>query len=217
MFGCWPAVRCQGHQDVIWTDLEVMVVDIAADGEERMNAQEVLEKARRGTWLSEEVVRSEQAPSPAPVPGPPAKPKKGKSFAVRLLGAVGAGAGAGGEVLFFQFWDTENKLTAFYIYFGGGIGVSAKVMPKGTGTGPGDWNPFETAEAVSVGSFGSFARFTTVGGGAWSANWLNVMAPGESGPLYLALNTGTTWGAGASTTVGRLVWYPKEIMLFSGD
>jgi hypothetical protein len=181
-----------------------------------MTAQEVILKARRGELPT---IRNAPSPKDPPVvPSPPPKPSRSSSFSVRLLGAVGVGAGIGGEVLFFQFWDMTNNLTAFYIYAGGGLSASAKVMPKGTGTGSGIWNPFKTVAPVSVGSFASAARFTSAGCGPWTANYLNVIADEGSGKaLYLSLSTGVTWGAGASTTVGRLTWYPPEIMPYSGD
>jgi len=181
-----------------------------------MTAQEVILKARRGEWPT---IRNTVAPqNPPVVPSPPPRASKSTSFSVRLLAAIGVGAGIGGEVLFFQFWDMTNNLTAFYIYAGGGISVSASVMPKGTGTSPGIWNPFTTVAPVSVGSFASAARFTTAGCGPWTVNYLNVIADEGSGKaLYLSLSTGVTWGAGASTTVGRLTWYPPEIMAYSGE
>jgi hypothetical protein len=68
-----------------------------------------------------------------------------------------------------------------------------------------------------VGSFASFAPFTTASCGAWSVNYLNITAIGDDGEsVYLNIATGVTYGAGASSTLGRLIWYPEEIMTYDG-
>jgi hypothetical protein len=136
---------------------------------------------------------------------------------VRLLAGLSGGAGASGDVLYFQFWDERNKLTAFYGYVGGGVGFSLKVLPKLSGTTPGIWNTFKTRVPVSVAAFSGIARFTTVGCGAWTVNYLNIaVADHAKESIYLSLNTGVTLGAGASSTVGRTIWYPEEVMSYAG-
>ena len=88
-----------------------------------MTAQDVILKARRGEWPT---IRNTVTPqNPPVVPSPPPRASKSTSFSVRLLAAIGVGAGIGGEVLFFQFWDMTNNLTAFYIYAG-----AASVYPR---------------------------------------------------------------------------------------
>lgn len=181
-----------------------------------MECHEVISKFRSGKLqVQPSVVRSQ---GPEDVPTLPADVSKSLTFAVRLLGGISGGVGVDVDLLFFQFWDRQHNLSAFYIYVGAGMGVSAKFMPSKSATSPGIWNPFSTPAAVSVGSFGRVARFTTAGCGPYTVNYLNVAPQSPTGEaIYLSLDTGTTWGLGATSTAGRLVWSPEEIMAYSGD
>jgi hypothetical protein len=116
------------------------------------------------------------------------------------------GAGGAVDVLFFKMWDTTNHLACTYGYLGGGIGVGLTALPSFSATTHGPWNSFKTSAAIASSDFGGPARFTTAGVGNWSSNWLNLLGtPAGVKSVYLKIDTGTTLGLGASTTVGDFV------------
>jgi hypothetical protein len=80
----------------------------------------------------------------------------------------------------------------------------------------GPWNNFRTTSAIRVSQFEGSARFTTGGVGPWTSNHLNMMGlpKGVSTiPAVLDIQTGFTIGIGASTSVGKLIWVPREEMI----
>lgn len=153
-------------------------------------------------------------PPPRVIPAPPAVTSR---FRVRLLGDVtltgvprlrpprgriGAGPAADGRL--FEIQDIEHHLSAVYGYSGIGIGLGFNwAWLSATDAGP--WNPFTTSAPMNVGDFGGFTRFTTGGGGNYTVNWLNMVGTPEGvDAVYIMINTGTTYGAGATSTVGVL-------------
>jgi len=117
-------------------------------------------------------------------------------------GRLGAGAAAEGQL--FEIQDVEHHLSAFYGYSGMGIGVGINALWL-SATDAGPWNAFTTSAPMNVGDFGGFTRFTTGGGGNYTANWLHMMGTPEGvNSVYMMVNTGTTYGVGATTTVGVL-------------
>lgn len=166
---------------------------------------------------------------PPPPPHVPPKPAVSQSFKLALLmGLSGAkaarfakylkgkiGAGAAADLLFFQIWDTTNNLASIYAYLGGGIGVGITMLPSLSGTTHGEWNSFTTSAPISSAQFagpGPFgnplinARFTTAGIGPKSFNWLHLLGtPDGVDAVYMMIKTGTTIGAGISSTVGELI------------
>jgi len=156
---------------------------------------------------------------PPPPPPVPPKPMVSQQFQLAMLAGLSAGmalryakylkgkvgAGFAADGLFFQIWDTTNHLACIYAYVGGGIGVGIQ-GPKYSGTTHGPWNPFSTSAPISSAQFAGLARFTTAGIGSESVNWINLLGtpPGVSS-VYMMIKTGTTIGAGASSTVGDFI------------
>ena len=157
---------------------------------------------------------------PPPPPPVPTKPKLSRQFKLTMLAGLSAakalryskffkgkfGAGVAVDVLFFQIWDTINNLACIYGYVGGGIGVGISKLPSHSGTTHGLWNPFNTSAEISSSQFAGLARFTTGGVGSRSVNWIQLLGtpPGVDN-VYMMINTGTTIGAGASSTIGDFI------------
>jgi hypothetical protein len=147
-------------------------------------------------------------------PPPPAATTK---FQVRLLGETTLtgipklrpprarmGAGPAVDGMIFEIKDVEHQLSAFYGYSGMGIGVGLNLAwLSGTDCGP--WNAFTTSAPMNVGDFGGLTRFTSAGGGNYTKNWVHMMGtPKGVDSVYIMINTGTTYGAGATSTLGPL-------------
>lgn len=148
------------------------------------------------------------------IPPPPATTRH---FRLRLVGEVTIsgvpkfrppseklGRGAATDAMVFEIEDTEHHLSAFYGYSGLGLGVGfSAAWLSGTDCGP--WNPFTTSAAMNVGDFGGLTRFTSAGAGNYTVNYLNMMGtPKGVDGVYMRINTGTTYGAGITTTLGPL-------------
>jgi hypothetical protein len=156
-------------------------------------------------------------PPPPPVPPKPAVSQQFNLAMVTGLSAAKAlrfskffkgkvGAGVAVDVLFFQIWDTTNDQACMYAYVGAGIGVGLKILPSVSGTTHGPWNAFTTSAPISSAQFGGAARFTTAGVGSKSVNWINLMGtPPGVDDVYMMIDTGTTIGAGASSTIGDFI------------
>ena len=160
------------------------------------------------------------APPPTPAPVPAAPPQKGsKWFRIRQMGAGSYGAGTLGkigkvsklpkvgvavDVMFFQIQDTYNMEQASYMYVGAGAGLGLKSV-SATFVGP--WNKFTTSARVELDQFEGVARFTSGGGLWWTWNYLHILGtPSGVKSVYIDMDTGFTWGAGASTTAGDLLY-----------
>jgi hypothetical protein len=107
------------------------------------------------------------------------------------------------EVAAFIIWDTTNNISCLYLYVGIGPGIGIDLSSV-SGTTHGPWNAFTTEKPMAVWQFGRWARFTTAGGGSLSVNWLTVETPPGIDNVYLMIDTGTTLGVAASTSVGDL-------------
>jgi hypothetical protein len=106
----------------------------------------------------------------------------------------------------FVVWDTKNNLACFYIYFGLGLAAGLTFTPSGSGTTHGPWNAFTTEKPIGCWQFGRWSRFTTAGVAKWSLNWITMETPrGVDNVSSLRINTGTTLGLGASTTIGDFI------------
>jgi hypothetical protein len=116
---------------------------------------------------------------------------------------------AGGVALdgiFFTIWDTKNNIACLYVYIGIGLGVGFKILPQASFTTHGPWNDFTTEKPISCWQFGRWARFTTAGAGSKSVNWITMETPkGVDNVESLAIDTGTTYGAGMSSSIGDLI------------
>lgn len=172
------------------------------------------ERDRAVTFIVLPRAKVDPPPPPKVIP----KPTISRNFKLTMLMALAAskaakyakyikgkvGAGIAGDVMFFQIWDTQNNLAAIYVYVGGGIGVGLSLPASGTLHGP--WNPFTTTAPISCAQFDGPARFTTAGAGPYTVNWINLIGtpPGVEG-VYMMIETGTTIGAGASSTIGAFI------------
>jgi hypothetical protein len=139
-------------------------------------------------------------------PDEPKGTPKTTLFYIRMTGAGNAGEGIVGDLLFFEIYDPTNFLSAKYKYVGAGLGVGSPV----TVTSKGPWNMFQLNTPRQVSNFGTpLARFTTLGAGPISVNYLNLLGLGET--IYLDIRTGFDFGGGASTSAGQFQWYPTTI------
>lgn len=109
------------------------------------------------------------------------------------------------DTIFFIVWDTTNNLGCIYVYIGPGIGVGLSFTPKVSATTHGPWNSFTTEKPIGVWQFGRWSRFTGAGAFKWSVNWIFIETPPGVDNVYERIDTGTTLGAGASTTVGDFI------------
>jgi hypothetical protein len=106
--------------------------------------------------------------------------------------------------MLFEIQDTQHRVSAFYGYSGMGIGLGINLAwLSGTDSGP--WNSFTTSVPMNVGDFGGPARFTTAGTANHTINFLHMLGtPDGVDSVYMRVNTGTTYGIGATTTTGPL-------------
>ncbi len=157
---------------------------------------------------------------PPPPPPVPPRPKVSQWFKLTQLMAVSGawlkyakylkgriGAGAAADVMFFQMWDTTNNEACIYVYLGAGLGVGISALPSLGGTTHGPWNAFHTSAPISSAQFDGPARFTSAGIWNKSLNYLNLLGtpPGVKAVYIEGFQTGTTIGAGLSTTVGDFI------------
>lgn len=185
-----------------------------AVGEERSTSRLADDEMDRSVAFVITPRARQDPPPPRLIPAPPAVTSR---FRVRLLGDLTLtgvprfrpprgriGAGPAADAMLFEIQDTEHRLSAVYGYSGIGIGVGfSAAWLSGTDAGP--WNDFTTSGPMNVGDFGGFTRFTTGGGGNYTVNWLNITGTPEGvDAVYIRINTGTTYGVGATSTVGPL-------------
>lgn len=196
------------------------------DGQMQLNA--VGEEFAKGHILEDEADRAVALvvipvahDEPPPPPKIPDAPPTSDVFKVRMLAGLSASAGPFQvENLFFQIADTKNNLTSFYVYSSEGVGkgLIPKLFLSGTLKGP--WNVFRTTSPIRVSQFAGAARFTTAGGGPWTKNYLNMMGLPKgvsTSPIVLSIETGFTFGFSVSSSVGKMIWNPREEMIYSGD
>jgi hypothetical protein len=157
--------------------------------------------------------------APPPPRRVPPSPKVSQNFKLAVLTGLSAALSAkvtnflkGGvtrglaaDMIFFIVWDTTNNLSCIYVYIGVGLGVGLSITPKVGGTTHGPWNSFTTDKAIGVWQFGRLSRITTAAVLFWSVNWIFIRTPPGVKDVYETIDTGTTLGAGASTTVGEFI------------
>ena len=157
---------------------------------------------------------------PAPVPRPvPRKPFTSRHFKISMLVGFSLSTSSTikkilskmkfvkylmAEVAAFVIWDTTNYISCLYLYVGVGPGIGID-FSSASGTTHGPWTPFTTEKPMAVWQFGRWARFTTAGGGNMSVNWITMETPpGIANVEHLRIDTGTTLGIAASSSVGDL-------------
>ena len=135
---------------------------------------------------------------------------------IAKLFKVKIGAGIGIDGIVFLIWDTNNNIACFYVYIGLGLSVGLSALPKVSVTTHGPWTSFTTEKPMHCWQFGRWARFTSAGAGSHTVNWITMETPkGIDNVESLAIETGTTWGAAASTTIGDII-RATQPMRFSG-
>ena len=193
-------------------------MQLDAIGEEQAQAHAMEDEKDRAVALVVIPMAKDSPPPPRRIPPPP---PVNTQFKIRMLGALAGTAGPFQvENCFFQIADTKNKVTAFYTYSSEGVGAGLIPGLSLSATMKGPWNNFTTNLAIRVSQFEGAARFTTGGVGSWTSNHLNMMGlpKGVSTvPAVLDIQTGFTVGIGASTSVGKLIWAPREEMIYNGD
>lgn len=193
-------------------------MQLDAIGEEQAYAHAMEDKRDRAVELIVIPIAKDSPPPPRKIPPPP---PVNTQFKIRMLGGLAGTAGPFQvEHCFFQIADTKNKITAFYAYSGEGVGAGLVPGLNLSATMKGPWNDFVTNLAIRISQFEGPARFTTGGVGPWTSNHLNMMGlpKGVSTvPAVLNIQTGFTIGIGASTSVGKLIWVPREEMIYNGD
>jgi OmpA family len=124
----------------------------------------------------------------------------------KIFRGVKLGAGLAIDGIFFMVWDTRNNISCLYVYVGLGLGVGISLTPKVSATTHGPWTEFTTEKPISCWQFGRWARFTTAGAINNSLNWITLETPkGVDNVDSLAIDTGTTLGAGMSSTIGDFI------------
>jgi hypothetical protein len=124
----------------------------------------------------------------------------GKLFKVKI------GGGLAFDGLIFLIWDTDNNIACLYVYIGIGIGAGLSFTPKVSVTTHGPWTSFTTEKPMSCWQFGRWARFTTAGAASHSVSWITMETPrGIDNVDSLSIDTGTTLGAGMSSTIGDII------------
>ncbi|HET6573359.1 MAG TPA: OmpA family protein [Fimbriiglobus sp.] len=156
---------------------------------------------------------------PPPPRRVPRRPKVSRHFKIAMLTGLSvsqsskipklfkgkAARGAAIDAIFFIVWDTKNNLSCLYVYIGLGVGVGLSFTPKVSGTTHGPWNSFTTEKPIGVWQFGRWSRFTSAGALKWSLNWITIETPPGVDNVYERIDTGTTLGAGATTTIGDFI------------
>lgn len=145
-------------------------------------------------------------PPDLPVPPLPSGSPTSTHFKIRFLGGIsGAGEGLAGDVLFFQIWDTTNNLAQVFSYYGAGVGAGLpKILPPLSATLAGPFTEFLTVKPVPVGTFCGPAHWTSVGGGPFTLNILQVFGVVDLAGVQMFVNTGLTVGIGGSSSVGLM-------------
>jgi hypothetical protein len=135
------------------------------------------------------------------------------SFAARefvkkmLKGKFGGGIAFASAL--FTIWDTQNNLKCTYVFAGVGLGVGLSLPKTGgrSATLHGGWTPFTTEKPISCSQFGRTMRFTTIGIGNTSKNWVLIETPPGVRDVYTEIATGMTIGAAMAT-------YPAHLSAF---
>ena len=153
---------------------------------------------------------------PVPLP-PPRRPRTTKHFALRVLGELQVAKFVsydklrrlrdllkmkdtiGADILYVQIRQhpPDEPLDAFYIYGGLSYGIGV-LSVAGTLAGP--WNYFLTSFPQDVDQFEGRAFWRSAGALWWTWNWFNLMM--GSSNLFIPVDTGFTWGAGADASLG---------------
>lgn len=124
----------------------------------------------------------------------------------RIFKGVKLGGGVSLDGIFFMVWDYKNSISCLYIYIGIGLGAGLSFTPKVSATTHGPWTAFTTEKRMSCWQFGRWARFTSAGALSKSVNWITLETPkGIDNVESLAIDTGTTLGAGMSSTIGDFI------------
>jgi hypothetical protein len=124
----------------------------------------------------------------------------------KIFRGVKLGAGLAFDGIFFMVWDTRNNISCLYIYVGIGLGFGLSITPKVSATTHGPWTMFTTEKPISCWQFGRWARFSSGGTLSKSVNWITLETPkGVDNVSSLPIDTGTTLGAGASSSVGDFI------------
>ena len=112
-----------------------------------------------GYWRAVDVyVYGARPPKPRRSPPKPAPDLGSTEFEIRVVGGGSASVLAQADFFYFQIVDLSNRLTAFYFYTGGGLGISIPKVPgPGSATKAGKPTRFTTGRPVQLHAFNSRA------------------------------------------------------------
>src|SRR5262249_45617316 len=126
------------------------------------------------------------------------------NFKIRMLANLNASVLGAIDFSIFQIWDEKAQICSFYTYRA--TGVAGGPIPGAwlSATTAGDWTDLTVSKAMGVNQFTGPTRFTTVGAGPISWNYINFMdlRGAQTIPNPLPISTGFTIGVGGGTSVG---------------
>jgi hypothetical protein len=196
-------------------DVEHMQQD--AIGEENAKSHSLDDERDRGVLLWVYPRFEYEPPPPRKVPKKPLVTRHFKismvtglnvaqALRIAKLFKVKIGAGLAIDGLVFLIWDPHNQIACYYVYIGIGLGFGFSALPSVAVTTHGPWTDFTTEKPMSCWQFGRWARFTSGGGGSHTVNWITFETPrGINNVESLPIATGTTYGVGATSTIGDLI------------
>ena len=171
------------------------------------------------------VIQRPTLPPPPIIVKPPPPPPTSKKFKIMVLGDVTVAKTLGGEVSFFQIVDTDNNLTAFFLYKGKGVSWPVPFTPPASLTMKGGFTSFETTKPVElkdfegnasygqgpgIGSWSLFPALLAINGHGFLSKGVSIKQPHTLG---IRINTGKTIGANIfSSTDGKMEMKPKEVL-----
>jgi len=144
---------------------------------------------------------------PPPPPRTPVSIPLSTEWAIRYSSGGSGGVVIGVDSALYDIADTKNHIHSYYEYSGDIVGWSPEVMPISI-TGAGSWTTFSTSDAINIADFDGACRFTTGGAGPFSKNYLRLTpkAGATTTPNPLEIDTGFTFGVGASVTIPGTGW-----------
>jgi hypothetical protein len=171
----------------------------------------------RGVYVTITTDSTVTRPPSAPVSIPTTK-----RWGIRFSSGGSAGIVVGVDSSLFDIADLDNHVHAYYEYSGSQVGFGPEeFFPPFSVTAAGSWTTFETTGPLNVADFEGPARFSTAGILSLSKNYLTVTLPGgvTTTRPSIEIDTGTTFGAGASTTIpgtGQLKLKSRRPFAYAG-
>jgi hypothetical protein len=171
------------------------------------------------------VIQRPGLPPPPVIAKPPPPPPTSKKFKICVLGDIMGAKVFALETSFFQIVDTDNSLTAFFLFTGWGTSVPVPITPPASLTMKGDDTYFETTKPVelkdfegnasygqgpSIGKWSLFPALLAINGSGFLSKGVSIKPPHTLG---IQIVTGKTIGVNIfSSTEGKMEMKPKEVL-----